>query len=74
MCTQEKEKNWIKATVDDEKYHEAYQKETQSLEMVHHQSTSGYCKKDYEEFQAFKKIQNQVKKAVRLAKRNFERK
>jgi hypothetical protein len=37
-------------------------------------STSGYSKKDYKEFQAFKKIQNQVKKAVRLAKRNFERK
>ena len=37
-------------------------------------TTSGYSKKDYEEFHAFKNIQNQVKKAVRLAKRNFERK
>ena len=35
---------------------------------------SGYTRKDYDEFQAFKKIQDQVKKAVRLAKRNFERK
>ena len=37
-------------------------------------STSGYSKKDYDEFQAYKRIQDQVKKAVRLAKRNFERK
>ena len=33
-------------------------------------STSGYTKHDY----AYKKIQDQVKKAARLAKRNFERK
>ena len=37
-------------------------------------SNSGYSKRDYEEFQAYKKIQDQVKKTVRLAKRNFERK
>ena len=37
-------------------------------------STSGYTRHDYDEFQAYKKIQDQVKKAVRLAKRNFERK
>ena len=37
-------------------------------------STSGYTRRDYDEFQAYKKIQDQVRKAVRLAKRNFERK
>ena len=37
-------------------------------------STSAYSSRDYEEFQAYKKVQGQVKKAVRLAKRNFERK
>ena len=37
-------------------------------------STSNYSSKDYEEFKAYRKIQDQVKKAVRLAKRNFERK
>ena len=37
-------------------------------------STSNYSSKDYEEFKAYRKIQDQVKKAIRLAKRNFERK
>ena len=37
-------------------------------------STSSYTSRDHAEFKAFKNVQNQVKKAVRLAKRNFERK
>ena len=37
-------------------------------------TTSSYCSKDHEEFEASRKVQAQVKKAVRLAKRNFERK
>ena len=37
-------------------------------------TTSSYSSKDYEEFKTYKRIQDQVKKAVRLAKRNFERK
>ena len=37
-------------------------------------TSSSYSRKDCEEFQAYKKVQDQVKKAVRLAKRNFERK
>ena len=37
-------------------------------------NTSSYSRSDFEEFQAYKKVQDQVKKAVRLAKRNFERK
>ena len=37
-------------------------------------SSSRYTRIDYEEFKAYKKVQEEVKKAVRNAKRNFERK
>ena len=37
-------------------------------------TTSAYSSRDHAEFQAYKKIQDQVKKDVRLAKRKFERK
>ena len=35
-------------------------------------TTHCYTRGDFEEYQTYKKVQDQVKKAVRLARRNFE--
>ena len=37
-------------------------------------TTSKDSKRDYEEFQAFKRVQDEVRKAVKNAKKNFEKK
>ena len=37
-------------------------------------SSSEYSRRDYEEYQAYKKVQDEVRKAVKNAKKNFERK
>ena len=37
-------------------------------------SSSEYSRRDYEEYQAYKRVQDEVRKAVKNAKKNFERK
>ena len=37
-------------------------------------STSNRSRRDYEEYQAYKRVQEEVRKAVKNAKKNFERK
>ena len=71
MCSQEKERTasrplWIKNNV--------MRLIMKKRRVWRWYSTSGYTRKDHEEYLAYKNVQDQVKKAVRLAKRNFERK
>lgn len=37
-------------------------------------TSSAYSRRDYEEYQAYKKVQDEVRKAVKNAKKNFEKK
>ena len=39
-----------------------------------HYSSSKYCSKDFAQFEAYKKVQDEVKKAVKKAKKEFEKK
>ena len=39
-----------------------------------HYTTSQYCAKDYHEFEAYKKVQQDVRKAVKKANKEFEKK